>query len=64
MSNAKKCDICKKYYEPYEDKDGDNALRFCKGARMKRAIDACPSCLEAIKLFIKSMEAPEDAIEK
>lgn len=64
MASAKKCDICGKLYEVYNDrKDADkvNGLRFLNiDANSKYwshdMIDCCPECMQSIKNHIESLK--------
>lgn len=73
MALAKKCDICGKYYDPYEIEiceklvngftwtwtDSDE-LFFCP---IKKALDCCPECMAKIRDFIAELKKKEKSDE-
>lgn len=63
MANAKKCDVCGGFYEPYnEANNSKNPNGFstmsidCYGKYwMYKKLDCCPECMSAITEFISSL---------
>ena len=67
MANAKKCDICGKFYEPYSYRYGDkfpNGIRFVRESSTERSVskvygyDCCPDCLYQIGALIYDLQNP------
>ena len=64
MANAKKCDVCGKFYKPYNEKQNDkkvNGFMFLNiNTQMKywshNAYDCCPDCMDRIKNFIDTLK--------
>jgi hypothetical protein len=63
MANAKKCDICANYYEPYNTKNNPkkvNGFVFINetednGYYAHGIIDGCPECMKAVKTFVEEL---------
>lgn len=63
MAVAKKCDICGKLYEPYNERhevkkpNGFMFLNIDTNGKYysNNTIDCCPECMESIKDYIKSL---------
>lgn len=47
MSEAKKCDRCKKFYEPF------NPGLFIVKGMLTRIVDLCPNCTDTLKKWLK-----------
>lgn len=64
MANAKKCDICGKFYDFYITNHTDprhiNGVGFFeidrKSASAREILDSCPECLYKILEFIESLK--------
>lgn len=64
MANAKKCDICGKFYDIYnttKDCKNHNSFRFANVNEYdvcwnQRLYDCCPTCMEQIKSYIELMK--------
>lgn len=69
MANAKKCDICGKLYEIYnimKDPLNTNGLVLinideegCCRIEKGELIDCCPTCMESIREYIKSLRGED-----
>lgn len=60
MALAKKCDICGKLYEYYNN-EGVNGIAYIHFTKLgyhdhKRAFDCCPLCLSSINNYIESLK--------
>lgn len=68
MANAKKCDRCKQFYEPYRGvslkREGSyyrvNSARLTSSSCKEMYFDLCPSCVKTIATFL-NVEVVEDA---
>ena len=70
MADAKKCDICGKYYDHYNtarDPENPNALIFISrdddgfyANDDEDITDCCPDCMESIRAHIESLRQKEE----
>ena len=70
MAKARKCDVCEKYYTPYNESRMNtkpNSIRFTTSEPDDSTwscgdrIDLCPSCMKAIQDHIKYLKRkPEE----
>ena len=67
MAVSMQCDICKKFYEPYnlrKSAENTNGLKFINMDPQRQyfshgAIDCCPECMKSIKDHIESLRVKE-----
>lgn len=64
MAIAKKCDICGRLYEPYDNK-GINGIGYLYidgmgNWALKRKFDCCPLCLSSINNHIESLKGEKN----
>lgn len=65
MAVAKKCDICGRLYESYNEPNNEdkiNGLMFLNIDKNQRyfshkAMDCCPECMKKIKEFIEELKS-------
>lgn len=64
MAAARKCDICGKFYEPYNnvrDPGKPNGIRFLNIASDTtfwdhEKLDCCPECIDSIKTHLENIK--------
>lgn len=63
MAKAMRCDICQKFYDPYNTSHNvvkPNHIKLCQeyedGDLDEDILDCCPTCMKSIEKYIESLK--------